>query len=127
MKASKLTARGLAYVLRAVGRKIAKAHREAQTPHGKTGSSASMPLNNPAHTNAAANSLYFVLIHFSFLVVFLRGDRTVPRAGAVVIEHSRIGNGLPQRELERPVLAANQCRLDPAICEQNVQLSGNVE
>ena len=35
MKASKLTARGLAYVLRAVGRKIAKAHREAQTPHGK--------------------------------------------------------------------------------------------
>lgn len=35
MKASKLTARGLAYVVRAVGRKIAKAHREAQTPHGK--------------------------------------------------------------------------------------------
>ena len=35
MKASKLTARGLAYAFRAVGRKIAKAHREAQTPHGK--------------------------------------------------------------------------------------------
>lgn len=35
MRASKLTARSLAYVLRAVGRKIAKAHREAQTPHGK--------------------------------------------------------------------------------------------
>ena len=35
MKASKLTARGLAYVLRAVGRKIAKAHRAKQTPHGK--------------------------------------------------------------------------------------------
>ena len=35
MKASKLTARSLAYVLRAVGRKIAKAHRKAQTPHGK--------------------------------------------------------------------------------------------
>ena len=35
MRAGKLTARGLAYVLRAVGRKIAKAHREAQTPHGK--------------------------------------------------------------------------------------------
>ena len=35
MKASKLTARGLAYVVRAVGRKIAKAHRVKQTPHGK--------------------------------------------------------------------------------------------
>ena len=35
MKASKLTARGLAYVVRAVGRKIAKAHRARQTPHGK--------------------------------------------------------------------------------------------
>ena len=35
MRAGKLTARSLAYVLRAVGRKIAKAHREAQTPHGK--------------------------------------------------------------------------------------------
>ena len=35
MKASKLTARGLAYVVRAVGRKIAKARRAKQTPHGK--------------------------------------------------------------------------------------------
>lgn len=35
MKASKLTAQGLAYVVRAVGRKIAKAHRAKQTPHGK--------------------------------------------------------------------------------------------
>lgn len=35
MKVSKLTARGLAYVVRAVGRKIAKAHRAKQTPHGK--------------------------------------------------------------------------------------------
>lgn len=35
MKASKLTARGFAYVVRAVGRKIAKAHRAKQTPHGK--------------------------------------------------------------------------------------------
>ena len=35
MKASKLTARGLAYIVRAVGRKIAKAHRAKQTPHGK--------------------------------------------------------------------------------------------
>ena len=35
MKASKLTARGLAYVVRALGRKIAKAHRAKQTPHGK--------------------------------------------------------------------------------------------
>lgn len=35
MKASKLTARGLAYVLRAIGRKIAKHHRAKQTPHGK--------------------------------------------------------------------------------------------
>jgi len=35
VKASKLTARGLAYVVRAVGRKIAKAHRAKQTPHGK--------------------------------------------------------------------------------------------
>lgn len=35
MKASRLTARGLAYVLRAVGRKIAKEYRAKQTPHGK--------------------------------------------------------------------------------------------
>ena len=35
VKASKLTARGLAYVVRAVGRKIAKVHRAKQTPHGK--------------------------------------------------------------------------------------------
>ena len=35
IKASKLTARGLAYVLRAVGRKIAKHHRAKQTPHGR--------------------------------------------------------------------------------------------
>lgn len=35
MKASKLTARGLTYVLRAIGRKIAKHHRAKQTPHGK--------------------------------------------------------------------------------------------
>ena len=35
MKASKLTARGLAYVLRAVGRKIAKEYRAKQMPHGK--------------------------------------------------------------------------------------------
>ena len=35
MNASKLTARGLAYVVRAVGNKIAKAHRARQTPHGK--------------------------------------------------------------------------------------------
>ena len=34
-KAPKLTARSLAYALRAVGRKVAKARREAQTPHGK--------------------------------------------------------------------------------------------
>ncbi len=31
----KLTARALAYVVAAVGRKIAKEHRKAQTPHGK--------------------------------------------------------------------------------------------
>lgn len=35
MKASKLTARGLAYVLGAVGRKITKEYRAKQTPHGK--------------------------------------------------------------------------------------------
>ena len=35
IKASKLTARGLAYVLQAVGRKIAKHHRAKQTPHGR--------------------------------------------------------------------------------------------
>lgn len=35
MRASKLTARGLAYALAAVGRKIAKDHHKAQTPHGK--------------------------------------------------------------------------------------------
>lgn len=35
MKASKLTARSLAYVLSAVGKKIAKEHRARQTPHGR--------------------------------------------------------------------------------------------
>ena len=35
MKASKLTARSLAYALRAVGRKIAKENRASKTPHGK--------------------------------------------------------------------------------------------
>lgn len=35
VKASKLTARALAYVVAAAGRKIAKEHRKAQTPHGK--------------------------------------------------------------------------------------------
>ena len=35
VRASKLTARGLAYVLGAVGRKIRKAYREHQTPHGR--------------------------------------------------------------------------------------------
>ncbi len=35
MKASKLTARSLAYALRAVGRKIAKEYRTSKTPHGK--------------------------------------------------------------------------------------------
>ena len=35
LKASKLTARSLAFVLAAIGRKIAKEHRKRQTPHGK--------------------------------------------------------------------------------------------
>jgi hypothetical protein len=35
MKAGKLTARSLAYVLRAVGRRIAKEYRASKTPHGK--------------------------------------------------------------------------------------------
>lgn len=35
VRASKLTARGLAYVLGAVGRKIAREHRKAQAPQGK--------------------------------------------------------------------------------------------
>lgn len=35
MKAGKLTARSLAYVLRAVGRKIAKEYRASKTPHGE--------------------------------------------------------------------------------------------
>ena len=35
VKASRLTARGLAYILRAAGRQIAKRHRAKQTPHGR--------------------------------------------------------------------------------------------
>ena len=35
VQSSKLTARSLAYVLRAVGRKIAKEYRASQTPHGR--------------------------------------------------------------------------------------------
>ena len=34
-KAGKLTLRGLAHILRAAGRKIQKAHRSHQAPHGK--------------------------------------------------------------------------------------------
>lgn len=30
-----MTARGLAYIVRAAGRKISKAHRSHQTPHGR--------------------------------------------------------------------------------------------
>ena len=35
MKASKLTARSLVYVVQGIGRKITKHHRAKQTPHGK--------------------------------------------------------------------------------------------
>ena len=35
MKASKLSARGLAYIVRAADRKISKAHRSHQRPHGR--------------------------------------------------------------------------------------------
>ena len=35
MRAGKMSARSLAYALRAVGRKIAKEYRAAKTPHGK--------------------------------------------------------------------------------------------
>lgn len=35
LKASRLTARSLAFVLAAIGRKIAKEHRKRQTPHGR--------------------------------------------------------------------------------------------
>ena len=35
MKASKLTARSLAYVVQGIGRKISKHHRARQTPHGR--------------------------------------------------------------------------------------------
>ena len=35
VRASKLTARGLAYMLRAAGRQIAKRHKKAQRPHGR--------------------------------------------------------------------------------------------
>ncbi len=51
IRASKLTARGLAYALAAVGRKIAKEHRKTQTPHGKQSVKKLM-----AHS-AAANSI----------------------------------------------------------------------
>ena len=46
VKAGKLTLRGLAYILRAVGRKIQKAHRARQTPHGEA--TASIPVEAPA-------------------------------------------------------------------------------
>lgn len=35
LKASRLTARSLAFVLAAIGRRIAKEHRKRQTPHGR--------------------------------------------------------------------------------------------
>ena len=45
MKASKLTARGLAYALWVIGRKIAKHHRAKQTPHGKQSAASSIELS----------------------------------------------------------------------------------
>ena len=45
MKASKLSARGLAYIVRAAGRKISKAHRSHQRPHGEATSS--IPVDAP--------------------------------------------------------------------------------
>ena len=50
VKASKLTAKGLAYVLGAIGRKLQKAHRAKQTPHGKQ--SVKKLMANGAATNS---------------------------------------------------------------------------
>ena len=52
VRASKLTARGLAYVLGAVGRKIRKAYREHQTPHGRQ--SVKKLMGHGAATNSIA-------------------------------------------------------------------------
>ena len=50
MNASKLTARSLAYALRAVGRKLAKEYRASKTPHGKQ--SVKKPMAHGVATNS---------------------------------------------------------------------------
>ncbi|MDL2273925.1 PcfB family protein [Oscillospiraceae bacterium OttesenSCG-928-G22] len=50
VKASKLTAQVLAKVLSAVGRKIQKEHRKAQTPHGRQSVKKLMNHNVPTNT-----------------------------------------------------------------------------
>ena len=50
VKASKLTAKVLAVLLKKVGQRIAKAHKEAQTPHGKQSIKKLMNHNVPTNT-----------------------------------------------------------------------------
>ena len=50
MKATKLTAKGLATVLKAAARWIGKKHKEAQTPHGKQSVKKLMNHNVPTNT-----------------------------------------------------------------------------
>lgn len=50
VKASKLTAKALAVLLKKVGRRIAKAHREAQTPQGRQSVKKLMNHNVPTNT-----------------------------------------------------------------------------
>ena len=65
VKASKLTARALAYVVAAVGRKIAKEHRKAQTPHGKQ--SVRKLMSHGGDTNAIEVDTPKLFGRFSFL------------------------------------------------------------
>ena len=102
VKASKLTARALAYVVAAVGRKIAKEHRKAQTPHGKL--SGRKLMGHGVDTNA---------IEVDTLVSRTAGDgrHEICRPGTVYPPHDAEGTGaynylyhLYHHRLQRPVL-----------------------
>ena len=77
------------------------------------------------HPPQTQNFHFFILL--LTLPLFSGSYRSGERVGAVVVQYGRVGNGLPQRELERPILAIDPRRLNPAIRKQDIQLSGNIE
>ena len=68
IKASKLTARGLAYVLGAIARKIGKHHRAKQTPHGR------QTVRQLMGHGAATNSTFYQVTPDKHLLFFKAGQ-----------------------------------------------------